>query len=48
MYTIELKEDTKPYLAQCFPIQKKHEPTLTEEVDTLIILGALKKINNSQ
>ena len=40
-YTIELKEDAKP-----FPTI--HEPTLTKEVTRLIRLGVLKKNNNHQ
>ena len=32
-YTIELKEDAKPYHAKTFPILKTHEPTLKKEVD---------------
>ena len=47
-YTIELKEDAKPYHAKPFPIPKIHEPTLKKEVDRLIKIGVLKKINNSQ
>ena len=42
-YTIELKEDVKPYHAKPFPIHKIHEPTLNKEVDRLI-----KIIHNSQ
>ena len=47
-YTIEEKEDVKPYHVK--PIQKPtiHEPTLRKEVDRSIIIGVLKKTNNSQ
>ena len=47
-YTIELKEDAKPYHEKPFPIPKIHKPTLKKEVDRLIKIGVLKKINNSQ
>ena len=47
-YTIELKEDAKPYHTKPFPFPKTHEPTLKEEVNRLIKIGLLKKINNSQ
>ena len=42
-YTIELKEDTKP-----FPIPRIHEPTLKKEVIRLSKKGILKKINHFQ
>ena len=35
-YTIELKEDAKPYHAKPFPIPKIHELTLKKEVNRLI------------
>ena len=47
-YTIELKEDAKPYHAKPFPIPNIHELTLKKEVNTLIKIGVLKKINDSQ
>ena len=47
-YTIELMEDAKPYHAKPFPIPKIHELTLKKEVNRLIKIGVLKKINNSQ
>ena len=43
--TIDLKEDPKPYP---FPISKIHELTLKKEVNRLIKIGVLKKINNFQ
>ena len=46
-YTVELKEDAKLHHAKPFPIPKIHRPTLKKEVDRLIEIGALKKINNS-
>ena len=47
-YTIELKEDAKPYHVKPFPIPKIHELTIKKELDRLIKIGVLKKINNSQ
>ena len=47
-YTIELKEDAKPYHTKSFPIPNIHKLTLKKEVDRLIKIGVLKKINNSQ
>ena len=47
-YTMELKEDAKPYHAKPFPIPKTHEPTLKKEVNILIESEVLKKINNSK
>ena len=47
-YTIELKEDAKPYHDKPFPIPKIQEPALKKEVDRQIKIGFLMKINNSQ
>ena len=47
-YTIELKEDAKPYHAKPFPIPKVQKLNLKREVNRLIKIGVLKKINNSQ
>ena len=47
-YSIELKEDAKPYHAKHFPIPTSHKPTLKKEVNRLIKIGVLKKINNTQ
>ena len=47
-YTIELKEDVKPYHAKSFPMLIIHKPTLKKKVDGLIKIGVLKKINYSQ
>ena len=41
-YTIELKEDTKP-----FTVPNIHEPTLKKEFYRLIKIGVLKKFNNT-
>ena len=47
-HNIEFKEDVEPYHAEPFPLPKTQEPTLKKEVDRLIKIGILKKINNSQ
>ena len=47
-YKIELKENIKPYHAKPFPIPKVHEPTLKKEVERLVKIGVLKRINNSE
>jgi len=47
-YHIELKEGAQPYHARCFPIPKAHEATLQDEVNRLVHLGVLKKVNRSE
>jgi RNase H-like domain found in reverse transcriptase/Reverse transcriptase (RNA-dependent DNA polymerase)/Integrase zinc binding domain len=47
-YNIELKADATPYHARAYPIPKIHEATLKMEVDRLIKLGVLKKVNRSE
>ena len=39
-YTIELKENVKPYHAKPFPIPKIHKPTLKKELDRFIKIGS--------
>lgn len=45
---IELKPDVKPYHARAFPIPKVHTETLMTEVNRLVQLGVLKKVNRSE
>ena len=45
---IELNEDAKPYHARAYPIPKVHYETLKLEVDRLVKLGVLKKVNRSE
>ena len=45
-YKIKLKENVKPYHAKPFPILKVHKPTLKKEVERLVEIGVLRKINN--
>ena len=47
-YKIELKEWIKSYHAKPFPIPRVHEETLKREVERLVKIGVLKRINNSQ
>ena len=47
-YTIELKEDAKPYHTKTFPIPTIYEPTLKKEVNKLIKIRVLKIINSFQ
>ena len=47
-YNIELKEGAKPYYSRPFPVPKIHERTLKVELDRLIKLGVLKRINDSK
>jgi hypothetical protein len=47
-YNIELKQDATPYHARAFPIPKVHEQTLKMEVNRLVELGVLKKVNRSE
>ena len=47
-YHIELQDDVKPYHTNPFPIPKAYEQTLKVELDRLVSLGVLKKVNRSQ
>ena len=48
-YKIELKEWIKSYHAKPFPIPRVHEETLLKsEVERLVTIGVLKRIDNSQ
>ena len=47
-YRIDLKKDAKPYHARPFPIPRIHEETLKKEVERLVKIGVLKRINNSE
>ena len=47
-YTIELKEDAKPYHAKPFPIPTINKPTLKKEVNRWSKIRVSEKINNSQ
>ena len=45
---IELKEDATPYHARPFPIPRCHADTLKMEVERLVEIGVLKKVNRSE
>jgi hypothetical protein len=45
---IELKEGATPYHAKAYPIPKCHLETLKMEVQMLVELGVLKKVNRSE
>jgi hypothetical protein len=45
---LELKEGATPYHAQPFPIPKCHAETLKMEVEQLVEIGVLKKVNRSE
>ena len=47
-YDIELKDDAKPYHSRAYPIPKSYEETLRMEVERLVKLGVLKKVNRSE
>ena len=47
-HTIKLQEDSKPYHAKSIPIPTIQAPTLMKEVNRLIKIGVLKKMNNYQ
>jgi hypothetical protein len=45
---LELKPDATPYHARPFPVPKCHAETLRMEVDRLVELGVLKRVNRSE
>ena len=45
---IPLKEDAKPYHAQAFPVPHIHEATFKKDLDRLVSIGVLTKINRSE
>ena len=45
---IELLPDAKPYHARSFPVPKCHYETLKIEVERLVKLGVLRKVNRSE
>ena len=46
--SLKLKQDAQPYHARAFPIPKCYELTLRQEVDCLVKIGVLKKVNRSE
>ena len=47
-YEIHLKEGAQPFHARACPIPKIHERTLRDEVDRLVKIGVLRKVNRSE
>ena len=47
-HNISLKEGATPYHARSFPIPKAYEATLKDEVNRLVQVGVLKKVNHSE
>lgn len=47
-YNIELKPEATPYHARAFPIPKMYEATLKQEVERLVQLGVLRRVNRSE
>ena len=45
---LELKEGAQPYHARPYPIPRCHADTLRMEVDRLVQIGVLKKVNRSE
>jgi len=45
---LELKPDAKPYHARAYNIPRCHLQTLKAEVDRLVTIGVLKKVNRSE
>ena len=46
--TLKLKPEVEPYHARAFPIPKVYELTLRKEVERLVKIGVLKKVNRSE
>ena len=47
-YNIQLKEGAQPFHAKAYPIPKIYEQTLRDEVQRLVQLGVLRKVNCSE
>ena len=47
-YDIKLKDGAEPFHARAFPVPKIHELTFKKEIDRLVSIGVLKKVNRSQ
>ena len=45
---IPLKEGAKPYHARAFPIPHIHESTFKKDLDRLVSIGVLRKVNRSE
>ena len=47
-HKVNLKDDVKPYHGRPYQVPKAHERALRNEVDRLVKIGVLKKVNHSQ
>jgi hypothetical protein len=47
-YDIKLKENVEPFHIRAFPVPKIHEYSFKSEIERLVSLGVLKKVNRSQ
>ena len=47
-YNLPMKQDVEPYHDQEFTVPKIHELTLKTEVDRIVKIGVLWKVNRSQ
>ena len=47
-YDIKLKEGATPFHSKPYPIPKAHEQTLKKEIQRLVNIGVLKKVNRSE
>ena len=47
-HRINLKDDAKPYHGRPYSVPKAHEHALKNEVDRLVKIRILKKVNHSQ
>ena len=45
---VELREDAKPYHGRPYQVPKAHERALRQEIDRLVKLNVLKKVNHSE
>ena len=47
-HKIKLKDGAEPYHGRPYQVPKAHEHALRNEVDRLVEIGVLKKVNRSQ
>jgi hypothetical protein len=47
-YDIELRKDATPYHAKAFPVPRIHQTTMRNEVERLVKVGVLQKVNHSE
>ena len=47
-YKIQLKDNVEPYHAKPFPVPHAYEATLKTEIERLVKIGVLKKVNRSE